>query len=290
MRDRLIKGIIFDGLARVTVIDITDIVNKEIKMHNLSPLAAAALGRAMTAGVYISANLKNKKDSFSISIKGGGEIGNIIVAGESGNFVRGYVENPIVNLPLKENGHLDVGKAVGADGFITVIKDMGLKEPYIGRTELVSGEIAQDFTKYLYVSEGVRNAVALGVKMIKDGSIGAGGVIVEALPDLKSDEKLFMLEDIMTNFTEISDIIAKKSVEEIFDFFFGHLDAKKFEVEKVNLRCSCSEQKIAGIVQGLGKAEAYGIIKEMGKIEIKCQFCNKDYIYTEQDVNKLWAE
>jgi molecular chaperone Hsp33 len=290
MTNLLIKGIIFGGKARVTIINITDIVNKEIAMHDLSPLATAALGRAMTAGAYVSTNLKNAQNSFSISINGGGEIGNIIVAGDGGNFVRGYVENPSVCLPLKENGHLDVGKAVGTDGFMTVIKDFGLKEPYIGRTELVSGEIAEDFTKYLYASEGIRSAVALGVKVTKDGCVGAGGVIVEAMPDLKSDEQLFMLEDIMTNFNEVSDIMSKMSVEEIFDFYFGHLDSEKLPLETISLRCSCSEKKIEGIVQGLGSDEAASIINEMGKIEIKCQFCNTDYIYTKQDVDKLWVK
>jgi molecular chaperone Hsp33 len=290
MTDMLVKGIIFGGKARVCIINITDIVNEEIKIHSLSPLSTACLGRCMTLGAYISTNLKNESNLFSININGGGEIGSIIVAGEGGNFIRGYVENPSVDLPLKENGHLDVGKAIGKDGFMTVIKDLGLKEPYIGKTELVNGEVGEDFAKYLYVSEGIKNAVAVGVKVTKDGCMSAGGVIVEALPDLQLEEQLFMLEDIMNNFKSVSDVLEKMSCDEIFDFYFGHLDAEKFPPEKITLRCSCSANKISGIIEGLGKIEADSIINEMGKIEVKCQFCNTDYIYTKEDVDKLWVK
>lgn len=288
--NRLIKGTIFDKLARVTIINITDIVNKEIEIHGLSPLATAALGRTMTAGAYISANLKNKGDSFSVSINGGGEIGSIIVAGDGGNFIRGYVENPNLDLSLKENGHLDVGRAVGVNGFITVIKDFGLKEPYIGRCELVSGEIAEDFTKYLYTSEGILNAVALGVKVDKNGCVGAGGIIVEAMPDLHDENKIYMIEDIMTNFAQVSDIISHMEIKEIFNFYFGHLDSCLLSNEEITLRCNCNQNKIDGIVRSLGRKEAESIIAEQGKIEVKCQFCNKSYIYTNKDVEKLWVK
>ncbi|HKL74179.1 MAG TPA: Hsp33 family molecular chaperone HslO [Clostridia bacterium] len=290
MANILTKGIIFGGKARVTIIKITDIVNELIKIHELSPLATAALGRSMTVAAYISTNLKNKGDSFSVTINGGGDIGSIIVAGEGGNFIRGCVQNCEIELPLKADGHLDVGKAVGVDGFMTVIKDFGLKEPYIGRCELVSGEIAEDYAQYLFKSEGIKNAVALGVKVTSTGCVGAGGIIVEALPELDDDNQLYMLEDIMTNFKQVSDIISTKEPEEIFDFYFGHLDSEKLPSENIHLRCNCSEDKITGIVKGLGKKEADSIVSEIGKIEVKCQFCNKHYIYTKEDVDKLWAK
>ncbi|HOO22708.1 MAG TPA: Hsp33 family molecular chaperone HslO [Clostridia bacterium] len=290
MSDRLVKGIIFGGKARVAVIKITDIVNEEIKIHALSPLACAALGRAMTAGAYISTNLKSESNAFSIVINGGGELGNIIIAGEGGNHIRGCVQNPTLDLPVKEDGHLDVGKAVGKDGFITVIKDLGLKEPYVGKCELASGEIAEDFAKYLLVSEGVRSAVALGVKVNASGCLGAGGIIIEALPDLDNEDQLFMLEDIVTNFANISDIIAQKGPEEIFDFYFGPLDAEMLPAENITLRCACSDGKIEGIVKSIGEKEARDIINELGKIEVVCQFCEKRYTYTLEDVDKIWEK
>lgn len=290
MSDMIVKGIIFGGKARVTIIKTTAIVNEEIKIHSLSPLAAAALGRTMTVGAYISTNLKNANDYFSITVNGGGVLGSIIVAGNGGNVIRGCIGNPSADLPLKKDGHLDVGNGVGTDGFITIIKDFGLKEPYIGRCELVSGEIAEDFTKYLYISEGIKSAVALGVKIDKEGCIASGGVIVEALPDLEDENQLFMLEDIMTNFQSVSDVFVKMEPQEIFDFYFGHLDSTTLPQEKLTLRCNCSVSKITDIVKGLGKKEADSIISDLGKIEVLCQFCGKNYIYTKEDVDRLWLK
>ncbi len=286
---KIVKGVVFNGNARVTVIDITDIVNEEMNIHNLSNLATASLGRTMTAGAYISTNLKMKGSTFSITINGGGELGNIVVAGEYGNVLRGFVTNPHINLPLKENGHLDVGKGVGSEGFITVIKDVGLKKPYIGKSKLVSGEIAEDFTQYLYQSEGIHSSVALGVKVDGEKCLSAGGVIVEAMPDC-DDNQLFILEDIITNFVNVSTILQEKSAEEIFDFYFGHLDSQKFDNEEVILRCSCSEEKIRNMILGLGEKEAREILQEVGKIEVGCQFCSKKYVYGEDEVNQLWQK
>ena len=281
------KGVFFGGKARVAIIDIKDIVVEEIKIHDLSPLAAAALGRAMTAGTYISTNLKDENSTFSMTINGGGELGSIVVAGSGGNVIRGYVDNPHVEFPLKEDGHLDVGKGVGKDGFITVIKDLGLKEPYMGRCALVSGEIAEDFTQYLFTSEGIRSAVALGVRMDKDGCLSAGGVIVEALPGL-DDGQLFMTEDVMSNFKQVSEILQEKTPSEIFDFYFGHLDAEGYEEEKVMLKCNCGEEKIENTLRSIGKKECDEILEEVGKIEILCHFCGKKYVFDKERTDKLW--
>lgn len=281
------KGVFFGGKARVAIIDIKDIVVEEIKIHDLSPLAAAALGRAMTAGTYISTNLKDENSTFSMTINGGGELGSIVVAGSGGNVIRGYVDNPHVEFPLKEDGHLDVGKGVGKDGFITVIKDLGLKEPYMGRCALVSGEIAEDFTQYLFTSEGIRSAVALGVRMDKDGCLSAGGVIVEALPGL-DDGQLFMTEDVMSNFKQVSEILQEKTPSEIFDFYFGHLDAEGYEEEKVTLKCNCGEEKIENTLRSIGQKECDEILEEVGKIEILCHFCGKKYVFDKERTDKLW--
>lgn len=281
------KGVFFDGKARVAIIDLKDLVNEEIKIHDLSPLAAAALGRAMTAGAYISNNLKDKDSAFSMTIKGGGILGAVVVAGNGGNEIRGYVENTKAELPLKQDGHLDVGGGIGTDGFITVIKDLGLKEPYVGRCELVSGEIAEDFTKYLYTSEGVHSAVALGVRVNSSGCVAAGGVIVEALPGLNDDE-LFMTEDVMSNFKNVSETLEKMSPSEIFDFYFAHLDAEGYEEEEIALKCNCGEEKIENTLRSLGKKECEEILAEVGKIEIVCHFCGKKYQYGREEVEKLW--
>ncbi len=286
--DRILTGTIFGGYARVAIITIKDAVNEEIKIHNLSPLSAAALGRTMTAGAYIGANLKNKDDSYSLSIKGDGVIGGVIVAGKGDNTLHGYVVNPAADLPLKQNGHLDVGMGIGK-GKMTVLKDLGLKEPYSGQIELVSGEIAEDFACYLNKSEGINSAVALGVLVDKTGCIGAGGIICEALPGI-DENMLFMLEDIAGQFTNVSKLLSEKIPEEIFDFYFGHLDAEVFPSKELKVKCSCSERKIKNVLLGLGKKECDDILSEQGKIEINCRFCEKKYLYTKEKIEALWQK
>lgn len=285
--DIIKKALIFQQKARITLISSTQAVKEAIRIHNLSPLAAAALGRALTAGAYISANLKGAKSTFSLIVKGNGPIGNIVVAGESGNKIRGFVSNPYVDLPLKSNGKLDVGGAVGRNGFMQVIKDYGLKEPYNGSCELVTGEIAEDFTSYLLKSEGIKSAVSLGVRLDSKGVMAAGGIIVEALPGI-DDDMLFMLEDIMSNFTEISALLCEKTLDEVMDDYFGHLDLEILSQEKLEYKCNCSKKRIENIIKGLGKQEVFDIIKEIGKLQINCQFCDKKYIYNQEEVSQFW--
>lgn len=283
--DRYIKAVIFGGKARACVIDTTEAVNASVKLHNLSPLAAAALGRALTAGAYILSNLKNKTDRFNLIIDGKGPLGKIYVAG-SGREIKGFLENPGLELPLKD-GKADVGGAVGKNGDIIVIKDMGLKEPYVGKCALTSGEIAEDFAGYLYKSEGILSAVALGVLNDKDGCKASGGIFVEAMPS--ADENvIFILEDIMTNFKSFSSLLAEKPAEEIMEFYFGHLDSTIFEPVGIELKCNC-EKGIKDIVRGLGKVEATDIIMEQGVLELRCDYCSKYYRFYEQDLNKIFG-
>lgn len=284
--DKIVKAVILDKKARVTIIDSTEAVTESIKMHDLTPLAAAALGRALTAGAYISSNLK--KGKFNLRISGGGPIGNIEIAGADGNYIRGFVSNPHVDLPLKANGKLDVGGAVGTDGFITVIKDLGLKEPYVGSVPLVSGEIAEDFASYLLKSEGILNAVSLGVRLTSDKVI-SGGLILEVLPGMR-EEELFILEDIISQFSEISLMMTERSVDEILDFYFGHLDCEILGEEPLTLKCNCSKEKIDSIIKGLSMQEIDEILKERDDIEVRCDFCSSVYSYSREDAKKLKGE
>lgn len=284
--DRILKCGLFDGFARVALIDITDMVNEEIRIHSLSPLACAALGRCMTMGAYIGANLKSADDAFSVTVNGGGPLGSVVIAG-GGGAIRGYVDNPSVELPLKGDGHLDVGGGVGRDGFLTVVKDLGLKEPYVGRSELVNGEIAEDFVKYLLVSEGIRSAAAFGVKVNSDGCLTAGGIVAEALPGI-TDGMLTVLEDVMSNFANVSDVMAEKSVEEIYGFYFSHLNAELYASDRVELKCGCSRERIENLIRGLGRRECEEILAERGSIEAVCHFCEKKYVYEKKEADKLW--
>ena len=286
--DKIIKAVLFGGKARVALIETTETVNKAIKTHDLTPLAAAALGRSLTIGAYIESNLKSETHKFNLIINGGGPIGKIYVTSDRVGTVKGLVENPQVDLPLRKDGKLDVGGAVGTNGDIVVIKDLGLKEPYIGRSQLVSGEIAEDYNNYLFKSEGILNAVALGVLNDKDGCKAAGGIIIEAMPDA-DDNMVCILEDIMSNFTNISALIAEKGIEEIGNYYFGHLDAEFFPAQTVRFKCDCWH-KIRKIVRGLGRAEIEDIMKEQGMREIKCDYCRKNYVYTEKDLDFLFEE
>ncbi|MFW5780389.1 MAG: Hsp33 family molecular chaperone HslO [Bacillota bacterium] len=285
--NNIIKSIIYDKAARVTLIDTTQALKEAVITHNLSPLAAAITGRALTAGAYISANLKGKDSKFSMIINGGGPAGNVVVAGESGNTIRGFVSNPFVQMPLKNNGKLDVGGAVGKKGQISVIKDYGMKEPYRGNCQLVSGEIGEDFAYYLLKSEGIKSAVSLGVKVNKDGIIASGGIIVEALPNIEENQ-LFIIENIMNDLKNISSIMEDKTIEDIFDYYFSHLNGKILSKEELNYKCNCSLERIKNIIMGLGKDEVYDILNEQGKLEIACQFCKKNYSYGKEEVDKLW--
>lgn len=286
--DRILTGTIFGGFARVAIITIKDAVNEEIKIHDLSPLSAAALGRTMTAGVYLGADLKNKEDSYSISVQGDGCIGGVVVAGCGDYTLRGYVANPHAELPLKGNGHLDVGKGIGK-GTFTVCKDLGLKEPYNGTCELVCGEISEDFAEYLAKSEGINSAVALGVLTDKNGCRSAGGIIVQAMPGITED-MLFILEDIFSQFGAISSVLDEKTPEEIFDFYFRHLDGESFPPHEIVVKCSCGQEKIENALRSVGREECEKIIAERGEIEVSCHFCEKKYRYKKDDLERIWEK
>ncbi len=286
--DKIIKAVLLNKKARITLIDSLLTVKTATNLHNLGPLASATLGRALTAGAYIGTNLKGDNSKFSMIIKGGGPIGNIVIAGESGNTVRGFVSNPHVTLPLKENGKLDVGGAVGNTGFINVIKDYGLKSPYNGSCELVDGEIAKDFATYLLRSEGIKSIVSLGVRLDATGVVSAGGIIIEALPNIE-DDMITILENTMFDIGEISLLLSKSTLEEILNKYFMHLDCQVLATENLHYKCNCNEERIVSIIKSLGKDEVFDIIKSKGKIELACQFCNKKYTYKLEEAKKFWG-
>ncbi len=285
--DVIERRILFAGRAIVTCLDTTDIVNKAIEIHSLSELAAAALGRTLTMGAFISAQFKSTKHKLTIMVEGDGPLGKIIVLGDYCGKVRGYLQNPTYNLPIREDGKIDVGNGVGKNGTLTVIKDFGLKEPYGGKIELVSGEIAEDFTKYFLDSEQLHSAVALGV-LIKNGKCEkAGGLIVQAMPNC-TQEQLVMLEDSMVHFSNISSLLKEKSPKEILDFYYEFFEPSVLESIYPVYECSCSRERVEQAIQSLGKKEALAIVDEIGYIESTCQFCNKKYIFGRSDVKKIF--
>ncbi len=281
---RILKTLIFDGNISLSLIDSTDIVNKAIEYHNLSELTSAALGRTLTASIFMASNLKNAGDRLSITVSGNGAGGHIIVSADSNLNVRGYIDNPLASLPLKPNGKLDVAGCVGK-GRITVIRSMGLKEPYTGSSEIISGELAEDFSYYYAVSEQEPTAMALGVKVKGGKCIGAGGVVIQALPGC-SEETIEKAENLISNFADISSKVNEIGLEGIIDNYFKEY---KFTENCAQYNCICSGEYIDGILISLGKQELLEIIKEQGKIEVNCEYCDKKYVYGLNEVEKLFT-
>lgn len=282
--DAIYKTLIEDGYISLAVIESTKIVNRAIKLHNLTPLTAAGLGRTMTASLFMASTLKNKRDKIYVTISGDGVGGHVVVGVDASLNVRGYIDNPQATLPLKENGKLDVKNLIG-NGRITVVKSMGLKEPYTGSSKIVSGEIAEDFAYYYTVSEQTPTAMALGVKVSKSGKcVGAGGVIMQVLPGCSLD-KIERAEKIIKEFSNVSSIIQNMGAENLCKEYFKEYSFDKY-VPKY--KCVCSKKYIDGVVVSLGKNEALDIIKEQGKIEVVCPYCNKKYEYLSEDLNKLF--
>lgn len=287
--DKLEKFLAYNGKINITCISTTELVEEARKIHDLSPLATATLGRCLTMVAIMGASLKSENDSITIQIKGSGPIGGITVTSNSNLKTRGYVEKPQIDLPLKQDGKLDVGSAVGNDGFLYVIKDIGLKEPYIGMSKLISGEIAEDFTNYYYISEQKNTAVALGVLVNKNGVKSAGGFIVSAMPDATEDE-LFILENRLKEAKPISQMLDENmSLLEIAKDITGDINIKTLEQEEKipKYKCDCSKEKTEKALISIGKEELEKIIKEDKKAEIVCHFCNKKYEFTEQNLKNL---
>lgn len=284
--DRVVKALIFNNEISLTILDTTEMVNRAIDIHNLTPLAAAALGRTLTAGTFMATGLKNKDDTLSITITGDGPAGSIVVCGNHNLKMRGYIDNPSVDLPLKKNGKLDVGKAVGR-GRITVVKNLGLKEPYTGSSRLVSGEIAEDFAAYFTFSEQQPTGIALGVKIGTDGKcVGAGGLVVQPMPGA-SDESIDKAEKLLAEFSSISTMIENSGIDGIIDGYFEGVFFFEYSPE---YRCTCSKEYVDKILITLGKQELYDTVEKEGKIEVVCHFCPNKYTYYKEDVDKLLSD
>ncbi len=281
---KILKTLIFDGNISLSLIDSTDVVQKAIEYHGLSELTSAALGRTLTASIFMASNLKSEGDKLSITVSGDGVGGHIIVSADSNLNVRGYIDNPKASLPLNSKGKLDVKGCVG-NGRITITRSMGLKEPYTGSSQIISGELAEDFSYYYAVSEQEPTAMALGVKVKGGNCIGAGGVVIQTLPGCP-EEYITKAEQLIANFTDISTKINELGLDGIIKNYFTNCN---FTKRCTQYHCICSSEYIDSILISLGKSELDDIIKEQGKIEVNCQYCDKKYVYSEEDVKKLFT-
>ena len=288
MQDKIIKFLAYDGRVSIICANTTKLVEKARITHDLSPVAVAALGRTLTIASIMASNMKNEQDKLTIQIKGNGPLGGIVVVANNFPKLKGYVQNPLVDIPLNANGKLDVGGAIGKEGYLNIIKDIGLKEPYIGMVPLVTGEIAEDFTNYFATSEQTNTAVALGVLVNSNGVKSSGGYIVTPMPDA-TEEDLFILENRIKEAKPISKMLDENmTLEEIAKDITGDVNVKIIEENILPIyECDCSKEKIERGLIAIGKNELQEIINTQGNVNTVCHFCNKEYNFSKEELEKL---
>ena len=288
MEDKIMRFLAYDGKISVVCANTTNLVEKARKIHDLSPLATATFGRLLTITSIMAQEMKNSSDKLTIQIKGSGTIGTMLTTANNFPRVKGYVANPYVDLPLNEFGKLDVGGAVGQDGYINVIKDIGLKEPYIGISPLTSGEIAEDFANYFQTSEQKRTAVALGVLVDKDGVRSSGGYIITPMPDA-TEEEISKVEQSIFEAGAISKMLDNNlSLKEIAQKVTGDENVQIIDTSiEPEYKCKCNKEKFADGLMTLGNEQLTELIEEDGKAEIQCQFCNKKYNFNKEELEEI---
>lgn len=282
--DVILRGLVFDGEVSLAVADTTRLVGEAIRIHHLSPLAAAALGRTLTVAAYMCSSLKAERGALSVTIKGDGVGGSVCVSGDAALHMRGYIDEPNVSLPPNAKGKLDVGGCIGRHGTLTVVRDDGDNRPFVGTTELVSGEIGEDFAAYFTYSEQLPTAIAVGVRIGTDGHcLGAGGVFLQPMPGA-SEENIRKTEEAIAQFGAVSSILEEMTAEELLKKYFGEVH---FYTKKPEYKCNCSRNYIEGLLATMGEKELRETCREQGKIDVHCHYCNTDYVFTAADVEQI---
>lgn len=288
-KDVLRKYLAHNGSVRVIIIDVTNMVTKCRKVHNLSNVATAALGRTLAISTIMSSMFKDKSCRLTVQIKGDGPLGNIVVCGNSLLKMKGYVTNPNIEIPLNDKGKLDVAKAVGK-GTLNVIKDIGLKDPYIGNCNLISSEIAEDFAYYFASSEQTPSVVFLGVNIGKDNNVSkACGYIIEPLPDC-DDKVIDLIESINLNILSVTSLMSDiEDIDEVAKTVSGDNDIEFLEEMYPEYECDCSSDRIEKTIIALGMEDAINIANEnKGFIELTCNFCNRSYRYNVENIKDIF--
>lgn len=283
MSDVIVRASAANLKIRAFAADTKDLVNEAFNHHKTSPVVTAALGRTLTAGVMMGIMQKGDNDLMTITITGDGPLEKITVTADSKGNIKGYPKNPVIDLPLKPNGKLDVSGAVG-NGFMTVIKDMGLKEPYVGQTELVNGEIAEDFTYYFTASEQVPSAVGLGVLVDTDYTVKrAGGFIIQLMP-FAEDEIVEKLEDNLKKISSVTSMLDEgKTPRDILEIVLEGLDVEFSEETVPHFKCDCNVDKVKRALLSLKRDELLGMFEGDEPINVHCDFCNTDYKFYKND-------
>lgn len=284
---KLVRAISENGGMVLSILDSTNIVREMERIHHPSAVVSAALGRLLTGSLLMAATLKNEKDSITVRVKGGGPAGILLVVADGKGNVKGYAENPLVELPARADGKLDVGGAVGNDGLLTVIRDSGVKEPYIGQIPLISGEIAEDLTSYYATSEQIPTVCALGVLVERDLTIKrAGGYLLQLLPGA-TEKEITQLEQNVSKLSSMTEMLENgHTVYEIIDMVLEGFDPNVLDETEVQYHCDCSRDRVERAYMSLGQEELQKIAAEQETVELKCQFCNRAYQFNTIDYIK----
>lgn len=287
---KLIRCITSDGLVMATALDSTDIVARAESLHKTSAVVTAALGRLLTATSLMGNALKDEKSTITVKIDGNGPSGAVIAVADSRGDVRGYAVNPVVEIPLKENGKLDVSGAVGRDGTLYVIKDLGMKEPYNGFVPIATGEIAEDIAAYYAVSEQIPTVCALGVLVNPDLTVRvAGGYIIQLLPAAYGyDEVIDKLEANIKVMKPITTLLDEgKDILDIVKLALTGFEVEVLEEQTVTYKCNCSRERFEKALISLGTEELEDLARDLPEARMQCQFCNKTYTFTDKEIRKI---
>lgn len=288
MSDKLLRATASNGDIRIIAAITTELVNEGVKLHNCAPTAAAVLGRMLTAGSLMGATLKSEKDALTLQMSGGGEAKGVVVTSHADASVKGYIGNPSVDLPANSKGKLDVGGAIGKNGNLVIIRDMGLKEPYVGQVPIYTGEIGDDLAYYFTVSEQTPSAVGVGVLVDTDLSVkAAGGFIIQMMPDaneLAADLVTYRLQEIPS----VTEMIAKgMTMEEILNYIFEDMDLKILDSIIPAYKCDCSREKVERALISIGQKDLEELYNEGKEEELKCHFCNKAYKFNHEEIGEI---
>lgn len=285
---RLLRGVLADGMARVLFCDTTEMARACANTHEASAVCAAALGRGVSAAALLSASAEAPESDLTLTIKGGGPAGTLVVAAH-GRRLKAYINNPAVTLPNRADGKLDVGGALGRDGTITVVRDMGIGEPYIGQCALQSGEVGEDVAYYCAVSEQQPTLCALGVRVHEGEVVSSGGILIQPLPGCPEDV-LSALELRAPVYADISAHLLADSLEDLFAMFFKGLEPKILEIEPLAYACDCSRERMARVLLSLGREELTDMITHDDGAEVVCSFCRTKRHFTGDELRDLLVE
>ena len=289
MADYMVRATAANAQIRAFAITSRELVEHARSAHDLSPVVTAALGRLMTGGVMMGSMLKGEKDMLTLQIGGTGPVHGLTVTADSHGNVKGYADHPQAMMPPNSKGKLDVGGVIGV-GVLTVIKDMGLKEPYSSTIELTTGEIGDDLTYYFATSEQIPSSVALGVLMEKNNTVKqAGGFIIQLMP-FTSEEVIAKLEDKLTHMSPVTTMLEEGNTpEQILEILLGDLGLEITDTMPVQFYCNCSKERVEKVLLSLGKKELQNLIDEGKDVELNCHFCNTDYVFTAEELRKIHA-